>query len=155
MNSPFFWYSCRYYAIVIYSMLKRFGVSLEQNLLVQFDELLLSQGYSNRSEAIRDLIRDALIKKEWLEEDVETAGVVIIVYNHHMHELSKKVTHIQHKDFAKVVSTLHVHLDEHNCLEVILLKGKAKEIKLLSNTLISTRGIKFGQFVPATSGKNI
>lgn len=136
-------------------MLKRFGVSLEQDLLAQFDGLLLSQGYSNRSEAIRDLIRDALVKKEWLKEDVETAGVVIIVYNHHLHELSKKVTDIQHKDFGKVVSTLHVHLDEHNCLEVILLKGKAKEIKPLANTLISTRGVKFGQFVPATSGKNI
>jgi CopG family nickel-responsive transcriptional regulator len=136
-------------------MLKRFGVSLENELLSQFDMLLESQGYSNRSEAIRDLIRDALIKREWLEDNIETAGVVIIVYNHHQYELSKKVTDIQHKDFAKVISSLHLHLDEHNCLEVILLKGKAREIKALANNLISTRGVKFGQFVPATSGKNI
>jgi CopG family nickel-responsive transcriptional regulator len=155
MNLAFFWYSAGDCAIMFYSMLKRFGVSLEKDLLTQFDELLLSQGYSNRSEAIRDLIRDALVKKEWLKEDVETAGVVIIVYNHHLHELSKKVTDIQHKDFGRVVSALHVHLDEHNCLEVIILKGRTKEIKLLANTLISTRGVKFGQFVPATSGKNI
>jgi CopG family nickel-responsive transcriptional regulator len=136
-------------------MLKRFGVSLEHDLLTQFDALLESQGYSNRSEAIRDLIRDALINREWIEENTETAGVVIIVYNHHQHELSKKVTDIQHKDFTKVISSLHLHLDEHNCLEVILLKGKAREIKDLANSLISTRGVKFGQFVPATSGKNI
>ncbi|MEJ2663196.1 MAG: nickel-responsive transcriptional regulator NikR [Spirochaetia bacterium] len=136
-------------------MLKRFGVSLEKDLLSQFDALLDSQGYSNRSEAIRDLIRDALIKKEWLEEDIETAGAVIIVYNHHKHELAKKVTDIQHRDFGKVVSSLHLHLDEHNCLEVILLKGRGKEIKQLANSLISTTGVKFGQFVPATSGRNI
>ena len=136
-------------------MLKRFGISLEQDLLAKFDNLLSEQGYANRSEAIRDLIRDALVKKEWLTEDIETAGVVVIVYNHEQHELAKKMTDAQHKDYGKIISSLHVHLDAHNCLEVILLKGKAQEIKRLGDSLISTRGVKYGQFIGATTGKNI
>ena len=136
-------------------MLKRFGVSLEKDLLDKFDNLLNAQGYVNRSEAIRDLIRDALVKKEWLVEDIDTAGVVVIVYNHEQHELAKKMTDTQHSNYGKIISSLHVHLDKHNCLEVILLKGKAREIRRLADSLISTRGVKYGQFIGATTGKNI
>ncbi len=136
-------------------MLKRFGVSLESGLLDKFDKLLDIQGYANRSEGIRDLIRESLVKKEWLDGEIETAGVVIIVYNHHQHELAQKVTNAQHKDHNSIVSTLHVHLDVHNCLEIIVLKGKAKKIQKLADLLISTKGVKFGQFIGATTGKSI
>jgi CopG family nickel-responsive transcriptional regulator len=136
-------------------MLKRFGVSLESGLLDKFDKLLEIKGYSNRSEGIRDLIRDAIVNKEWLDGKIETAGAVIIVYNHHQHELAQKVTDTQHKDHKSIVSTLHVHLDAHNCLEIIVLKGTAEKIQKLADMLISTKGVKFGRFIPATTGKSI
>jgi CopG family transcriptional regulator, nickel-responsive regulator len=136
-------------------MLKRFGVSLESSLLDKFDDLLESEGYSNRSEGIRDLIRDAIVNKEWAKGNIETAGVVIIVYNHHQHELAQKVTDAQHKDHNSIVSTLHIHLDAHNCLEIIVLKGMAKKIQKLADMLISTKGVKFGRFIPATTGKSL
>jgi CopG family nickel-responsive transcriptional regulator len=138
---------------VVRHMLTRFGVSLENDLLDRFDALIGEKGYKNRSEAIRDLIRDALVKREWLEADVETIGAVIIVYNHHQYDLSQKLAFSQHQHVEHIVSSLHVHLDEHNCLEVILLKGKAKEIKHVADKIVSTKGVKFGQFVPATAGK--
>lgn len=133
-------------------MLKRFGISLESDLSDQFDEYIRERGYTNRSEAIRDLIRDALIKRLWSEGEAEAAGAAVIVYNHHLHELSKKLTDIQHDHFELVVSTMHVHLDHYNCLEVVLLKGKAKEIQKLADTLIAVRGVKHGQFVGSLSG---
>ncbi|HOV64517.1 MAG TPA: nickel-responsive transcriptional regulator NikR [Spirochaetia bacterium] len=133
-------------------MLKRFGISLESDLSDQFDEYIRERGYTNRSEAIRDLIRDALIKRLWSEGEAEAAGAAVIVYNHHLHELSKKLTDIQHDHFELVVSTMHVHLDHYNCLEVVLLKGKAKEIRKLADTLIAVRGVKHGQFVGSLSG---
>jgi CopG family nickel-responsive transcriptional regulator len=136
-------------------MLKRFGVSLEEDLLKDFDELIKSKNYSNRSEAIRDLIRDALIKEEWEAGDKETAGVAILVYDHHQHELAKKLVDIQHKSYSKIISTLHTHLDEHNCLEAILVKGKAQELRQLANNLISARGVKHGQFVGTTTGEKL
>ena len=129
---------------------------MEEKLLEKFDRLITSDGYANRSEAIRDLIRDALVRKEWSEEeDLDTAGAVILVYDHHQHELAQKVTDTQHHHFDHIVSTLHVHLDHHNCLEVVLLKGKAREIKHVANSLISTRGVKHGQFVAATTGERL
>ncbi len=135
-------------------MLKRFGVSLDSDLLDKFDRLMEREGYSNRSEAIRDLIRAALVRQEWVQEEGVTAGAAIIVYDHHQHELARKVMDAQHHHYGLIISTLHVHLDEHNCLEVILLKGRAGEIKNLANGLISTRGVKHGQFVAATAGRS-
>ncbi|MBA7647527.1 putative nickel-responsive regulator [subsurface metagenome] len=136
-------------------MVKRFGVSLEDELLEKFDTLLLEEGYSNRSEAIRDLIRDSLVRREWEEEESEIAGVAILVYNHHEHELAQKVTDIQHHHFGFVIASMHAHLDEHNCLEVILMRGKAKEIKRFADSLICTRGVKHGQFVATTTGTGL
>ncbi len=133
-------------------MLKRFGISLESDLSDQFDEYLKETGYTNRSEAVRDLIRDALIKRLWKGGDAEAAGAVIIVYDHHLYELSKKLTDLQHDHFEHIVSTMHVHLDHHNCLEVVLLKGKAKDIQRLADSLIAVRGVKHGQFVGSISG---
>ena len=136
-------------------MLKRFGVSLNERLLNQFDTLLEEAGYTNRSEAIRDLIRDALVRKEWTDDETVTAGIALIVYDHHQHELAQKVTDEQHHNYGLVISSMHAHLDEHNCLEVILLQGKNREIKRLADALTSIRGIKHGRFVSTTTGKNL
>jgi len=136
-------------------VLKRFGVCLEENLLNQFDRLLSEEGYSSRSEAIRDLIRDALVRRDCSEQESEIAGVAILVYDHHQPELAQKLTDVQHHHYILVISAMHAHLDEHNCLEVILLKGKAKEIKHLADRLISTKGVKHGQFVGTTTGRSI
>ena len=134
-------------------MLKRFGVSLEQDLLDQFDKHIEEQGYTNRSEAIRDLIRDTLIRKEWLDEDFEASGVVILVYDHHQMDLSRRLTDNQHHHFQNIVSTLHVHQDEDNCLEVVLLRGRAGEIRRVADSLISIRGVKHGRFIETTTGR--
>ena len=136
-------------------MLKRFGISLEESLLTQFDSLCKKQGYTNRSEAIRDLIRNALIQKEWFEGNTETTGVVMIIYDHHQYQMAQKITNIQHEHFVSIVASLHSHLDHHNCVEIILLRGKAKRIQYIADNIISTKGVKYGQFIPATTGKSI
>ncbi len=136
-------------------MLKRFGISLEEELLKKFDKLIAVEGYTNRSEAIRDMIRATLVRKEWNEGNKETAGVVTLVYDHHQFELAQKMTDIQHKDFEIVISSLHIHVDKKNCLEVILLKGKSREIKRVADTLISTKGVKHGRFIFTTTGKDL
>ena len=138
-------------------MLKRFGVSLEEDLLDNFDKLIDGAGYANRSEAIRDLIRDALVQNEWKgeQDDKVTAGAVILVYDHHRRGLGEKITEAQHHHFAQIISTLHVHLDHDNCLEVVLLKGKAGEIRKIADTLISTKGVKHGRFVGTTTGESL
>lgn len=138
-------------------MLNRIGISLDEELLEQFDELINERGYNNRSEAIRDMIREELIKKDWKDttDDKTQVGVAIIVYDHDSHDLSHKLTHLQHNAHDLVISTTHVHMDEHNCLEVLLLKGKAKDISNLGNVLTSTSGVKMGKLVPATTGERL
>ena len=136
-------------------MLKRFGMSLKEDLLNKFDLLLAEEGYASRSEAIRDLIRDALVRREWINEETEIAGVTILVYNHHEHELAQKLTDVQHLDHGMIIASLHAHLDEHNCLEAVVLKGKAREVKRMADSLVSTRGVKHGQFVATTTGTTL
>jgi len=136
-------------------MLKRFGVSLKEDLLNKFDLLLAEEGYASRSEAIRDLIRDALVRREWINEETEIAGVTTLVYNHHEQELAQKLTDVQHRDHGLIIASLHAHLDEHNCLEAVMLKGKAREVKRIADSLISTRGVKHGQFVATTTGTSL
>lgn len=136
-------------------MLKRFGISLEEELLRSFDESIRAEGYTNRSEAIRDLIRDRFVHREWIEGGVETAGVAVLVYDHHRQELSQKLTDLQHRDHAHIIASLHVHLDEHNCLEVIVLQGEAKKIQGIADSLVSTRGVKHGRFIGTTAGKTL
>jgi CopG family nickel-responsive transcriptional regulator len=134
-------------------MIKRFGVSLEKDLLKEFDTMIQKKGYLNRSEALRDLIRDALVKEEWLEGKEETTAVVMIIFNHHQYDLAQKITGIQHSNHNTVIASMHSHLDEHNCLEVILLKGPGNKLQELANGIISTNGIKFGRFIPASTGR--
>jgi len=135
-------------------MLKRFSISIEENLLDIFDEHIQERQYNNRSEAIRDLIRKAFTKQEW-EADKEVMGVINLVYDHHQHQLQEKVTEIQHDFHGLIVSTTHVHMDHHNCLEVIIVKGKAKEVQELSDLLLAQRGVRDGNLAMSTTGKHL
>jgi CopG family nickel-responsive transcriptional regulator len=127
---------------------------MDSRLLNQFDELIDRKSYVNRSEAVRDLVRSALVEDQWTRADEETVGTVTIVYDHHTRELSDKLTEHQHIHHHAIVSTLHVHLDEHNCLEVVVLKGKAGEVKKIADELIGTKGVKHGKLVSTTTGRD-
>jgi len=138
-------------------MLERIGISLEDELLAQFDSHIAEKGYVNRSEAIRDLIREALVQREWSRsnEREERVAVVALVYDHDSSSLAQKLAHIQHENHRAVVSTLHVHLDSHNCLEVLVLRGRARDVQAMGDGLVSTKGVKYGKLVPATGGQRL
>jgi CopG family transcriptional regulator, nickel-responsive regulator len=133
----------------------RFGISLDNILLERFDSLIEKKGYSNRSEAIRDLIRDSLVMEEWESSTSETVGSITIVYAHDTRELTDTLTDLQHRYHESIISAMHIHLDEHNCLEVIVVKGKAKDIKAIADRLIGTKGVKHGKLSLTTTGKNL
>jgi CopG family nickel-responsive transcriptional regulator len=137
------------------SELIRFGVSMDGRLLARFDQLIAEKGYSNRSEAIRDLIRGELVEQSWEEDDEETVGTITLVYDHEMGDLTEKLIDYQHQVHGAVISSLHVHLDEHNCLEVLVVKGKGREIRKVAERLIGTRGVKHGKLVTSTTGRDI
>ena len=133
----------------------RFGVSLDESLLGKFDQLTRRKGYTNRSEAIRDLIRDSLVQAEWEVGTGETIGTITIVYSHHTREISDTLAHLQHRYYSSIVSTTHIHLDEHNCLEVLIVRGKGEEIREIGNRLIGARGVKHGKLSLTTTGKDL
>ncbi|ALM74760.1 nickel-responsive transcriptional regulator NikR [Thermococcus barophilus] len=133
----------------------RFGVSIPQDLLVKFDKIIDEKGYTNRSEAIRDLIRDFIVRHEWEVGDEEVAGTITIVYNHDEAEVVKELLDLQHDYIDEIVSSLHVHMDEHNCLEVVVVKGKATRIKKIAERLISLKGVKHGKLVMTTTGREL
>ncbi|MBI4689014.1 MAG: nickel-responsive transcriptional regulator NikR [Nitrospirae bacterium] len=135
--------------------LTRFGISLEKALIERFDSLIRKKGYENRSEAIRDLIRDNLVKEEWEAGDEDTVGTITIVYSHHTRELADTLTDLQHKYHTSIISTMHVHLDEHNCLEVLVVRGKGKDIRKIADRLIGTKGVKHGKLTVTTTGKHL
>ena len=124
-------------------------------MLKEFDRLIARKGYSNRSEALRDLIRESLVQEEWEEGKKETVGTIAIVYSHHTRELSRNLTDMQHRYYQSILSSLHIHLDEHNCLEVLVVKGRGKDIKKISDRLIGTKGVKHGKLSLTTTGKNL
>ncbi len=134
-------------------MLKRFSISLEENLLDSFDSYIKEQSYNNRSEAIRDLIRKSLVKEEWATENKVIMGVITLVYDHHQHQLQEKVTEVQHDYHHHIVSTTHVHMDHNNCLEVIIVRGKALEVQDLADRLIALRGVRDGNLAMSSTGK--
>lgn len=136
-------------------MLKRFGVAVEEELLKDYDELLAACGYANRSEAIRDLIRDALVKRDWQSGSAEAAGAVVLVYDHHQRELQSRLTELQHQAHDRIISTMHVHLDHDNCIEVVLLRGKSRDLAKIGDRLIATRGVKHGRVVATTIGARL
>ncbi|MBU0680213.1 MAG: nickel-responsive transcriptional regulator NikR [Proteobacteria bacterium] len=135
-------------------MLKRFSISLEEDLLEDFDEFIKQRSYENRSEAIRDLIRSSFIKDEW-QGDNDVMGVITLVYDHHQPNLQEKVTELQHAYHHQIVSTTHVHMDHHNCLEVIIIRGKAAELKDMANRLSSLRGVRDGKLAMSSTGKHL
>lgn len=131
----------------------RFGVSLDEVLLARFDRLIGGKGYANRSEAIRDLIRDSLVRDQWELGDADAVGTLTLVYDHETRELEDRLTELQHAHYKAIVSTLHVHLDAHHCLEVLVLRGKAALLKSIADKLIGTRGVKHGTFSATSEGK--
>lgn len=137
------------------SELIRFGVSLDESLLDQFDRLCLERGYKNRSEAIRDLIRGSLIQEEWQGDGQDVAGTLTLVYDHHTSNLSQRLTSVQHDFHHYIITSLHVHLDHDNCLETLVLKGPARTLRSFADQIISTRGVKYGTLNLATTGQGI
>jgi len=128
-------------------MTKRFGVSIPDELLAKLDKLAKKKGYSNRSEVLRDLVRDRFVDEEWAAPLSEVVGTVTLVYNHHSHDLSDKLADLQHSHFKNIISTTHIHLDHHNCLEVLVVRGKSRKVKDIADRLIATKGVKHGKLV--------
>ncbi|MFC1523884.1 nickel-responsive transcriptional regulator NikR [Thermodesulfobacteriota bacterium] len=135
-------------------MLKRFSISLEENLLADFDLFLKDRQYINRSEAIRDLIRKSLVQNEW-EGDKEVMGVVSLVYDHHQRQLQEKITELQHSFHHQIISTTHIHMDHDNCLEVIIVRGKAQSVQALAVQLTALRGVKDGNLAMSSTGGDL
>src|SRR5271169_4287429 len=133
----------------------RIGVAISGELLEKFDELIEGRGYTNRSEAFRDLIRNELVQEVWKSSDTEVFGTVTLIYDHHVRQLSDRLTELQHKYHHAIMSSLHVHLDHDNCLEVILMRGKAAAVQKLANSLIAIKGVKHGRFTATTSGQHL
>jgi len=133
----------------------RFGISIDSELLKKFDKRNKLKGYLNRSEAIRDLIRDCLVTEQWEKNEGEMVGVVSLVFDHHRLDLPNKLTEEQHKYHSIIISSLHIHLDKHNCLEVLLLRGEGEKIRKLAENLISHKGVKHGRLSLTTTGEDI
>ncbi|MDQ6662921.1 MAG: nickel-responsive transcriptional regulator NikR [Acidobacteriota bacterium] len=135
--------------------LSRIGVAIDSDLLEKFDKLIGSRGYTNRSEAFRDLIREELVEKAWESPESNVVGTVTLVYDHHVRQLNDKLTDLQHDHHRVILSTLHVHLDHDNCLEVLVMRGKAKAVEKIADALISTKGVKHGRLTITTSGAEL
>ncbi|GFP20967.1 CopG family transcriptional regulator, nickel-responsive regulator [Candidatus Hakubella thermalkaliphila] len=133
----------------------RFGVSIDSQLLDSFDRVIADKKYTTRSEAIRDLIRDYLVELDWKTEDKEVVGTVTLVYNHETRDLTAKLAQLQHRLHSQIISTLHVHLDQHNCLEVLVVRGKSNEIQEVADQLIGTKGVKHGKLTMTTTGNEL
>ena len=137
------------------SGLSRIGVAIDAKLLDRFDTLIAQRGYTNRSEAFRDLIRDELVERTWESPDSHVVGTVTLVYDHHVRLLNQKLTSLQHDYHRAILSTLHVHLDHDNCLEVLVVRGRAAEVRKVADALISMKGVKHGRLTITTSGAEL
>ncbi len=128
--------------------LVRFGVSIEEPLLADFDAHIREKGFANRSDALRALIRAALLETRTRESpDMEVVGTIALVYDHSVSDLSSRLTDLQHGHYRSIVSTLHVHVDEHNCLEVLVVRGRQSAVRKISDALIGTRGVRQGKLI--------
>ena len=134
--------------------LARTGVSIDEDLLLEFDRLIKKRGYMNRSEAFRDLIRDALLT-ETIDSNKPVVGTLTLVYDHHVPNLSEKLTGAQHSAGAMILAATHVHLDHHYCLEVVIMKGKSRELQELADRMLALRGVELGKLVLTNSGKEL
>ena len=133
----------------------RFGVSIDRELLESFDRKIVLKGYANRSEAIRDLIRNQLVEMEWSNDDEEVAGTITLVYDHHVRGLNDLLLELQHDYVELIVSTMHVHLAHDRCLEVLLIKGPAGEAKDVANRLLAIKGVIHGRFTATSTGEKL
>ena len=128
------------------SRVVRFGISMPPDLFHRFGELVKEKGYSSRSEAICDLIRDALVRREWEgDQNTEVVGTITLVYDHHKRELSDRLIDLQHEHHEEVLATMHIHLDRDHCLEVLAVRGRAREVQRIADLLISQKGVKHGK----------
>jgi CopG family nickel-responsive transcriptional regulator len=134
--------------------LVRTGLSLEKELLEKFDAVIRHKGYQNRSEAIRDLIREHLVQTA-ADENKVIVGTLTMVYDHHQPNLAAKLIEAQHEAASKVLAATHVHLDHYHCLEVVILKGRSGEVRSLADRILSLRGVKHGQLTVTTTGKHL
>jgi len=137
------------------SGLSRIGVAIDSDLLARFDRLIAQRKYTNRSEAFRDLIRDELVEKAWQSPDSQVVGTVTLVYDHHVRMLGEKLTDIQHDHHRLILSTMHVHLDHDNCLEVLVVRGRSSEVRKVADSLISAKGVKHGRLTITTTGTDL
>jgi len=135
--------------------LKRFGVSIEPELLKKFDSYINACSYKNRSEALRDLIRKELVDDEWSKSNEEVAGAIVMVYDHHRHDVVDKLLDVQHEQNSLIISSQHIHLDHNNCLEIVVVKGQINKINNLASRLKSIKGVKHASLTKSTLGKNI
>lgn len=133
--------------------LTRFGISMEESLLEKFDSVISGMGYANRSEAIRDLIREAILQQNWSDEHEVVAGSILLFYDHHRNNLVEEMLIIQHDFLDNVLATTHFHVDQHNCLEIIAVRGKAGKLKELSDRLKALKGVFFGKLTVAPLSK--
>lgn len=129
--------------------LKRFGVSMESSLLRKFDHYVKQKGYENRSEAVRDLVRDVLIQQLWEYDERVVAGSILLFYNHHQRNLLEEMTKIQHNMHDLILATTHFHINHDNCLEIIVVKGKVQDIDQLCQKLLTLKGVDYGKFTIA------
>ena len=135
-------------------MLIRTGISLDSELLARFDRVIRKKGYKNRSEAIRDLVRDYAVAED-VEEDRTVVGTLTLVYDHHRPKLSEQLLEVQHHAQAKVLAATHVHLDHNNCLEVVLMKGRSSQVRHIADQILTLRGVKHGKLVLTCQGKGL
>ncbi|MEA1997334.1 MAG: nickel-responsive transcriptional regulator NikR [Gemmatimonadota bacterium] len=133
----------------------RFGISIDEGLAGLFDGHIRKEGYSNRSEAVRDLIREHLVADRWRLDDTIGVASLSMVFDHHQRDLSETLNQIQHDHHELIISNLHVHIDHDNCLEVIILKGRNRRIKELADKLLATRGVKHGELTMTTTGQDL
>lgn len=133
----------------------RFSVSLPPNLLRQFDQMARDKGYDNRSLAIADMIRDRLVEHRQKFGAEEIAGTITLVYDHHKQHVQETLTDIQHDHHEIIISAVHVHLDHHNCLEVLVVRGRAERIRQIADALIAAKGVKHGKLTVTTTGKGL
>ncbi|MEG0374956.1 MAG: nickel-responsive transcriptional regulator NikR [Raoultibacter sp.] len=136
--------------------LMRFSVAMPEDLLVRFDHLVARRGLAkNRSEVVRDLVRDALVEEECATPGQEVVGTLSIVFTHHASDLQDKLHTIQHEYFDSIICSTHVHLDQHNCLEVIVVRGETGLVQDIANMILGTKGVKNGRLVLTTTGQHI
>ncbi|MCU0663659.1 MAG: nickel-responsive transcriptional regulator NikR [Myxococcota bacterium] len=136
------------------SKVTRFSVSIETELLARFWKMARKHGATNRSEALRDVMREALVREEWAGDE-EIVGTISIVYDHHKRELSDRLTNIQHDHHDAVLASTHIHLDHDNCLEMIAVRGPASTVQKIADALIGTKGVKHGKMAATTTGKKL